>query len=60
MTFMPKKKGMIPQYELEALAEVLYPTLKEYLESPEGKAAFEKWKKLQKPQGSDNKKTDEG
>jgi len=35
---------MIPQYELEALAEVLYPTLKAYLESPEGKATFEKWR----------------
>ena len=39
-----KKKCAIPKYELEALAEVIYPSLKEYLESPEGKAAFEKWK----------------
>lgn len=38
-----KKKCAIPQHELEALAEVLYPSLKEYLISPEGKAEFQKW-----------------
>ena len=38
-----KKKCAIPQHELEALAEVLYPSLKEYLLSPEGKAEFQKW-----------------
>ncbi len=43
-----KKKGTIPKHELEALAEVIYPALKEYLESVEGKAAFQKWQKEQK------------
>ena len=33
-----KKQGIIPQHELEILAE----NAKEYPESPEGKAAFEK------------------
>lgn len=40
-----KKKCAIPKHELESFAEVIYPSLKEYLESPEGKAAFERWKK---------------
>ena len=53
-----KKKGTIPKHELEALAEVIYPSLKEYLESPEGKAAFEKWKEVQRFQvGKRNNKT---
>lgn len=42
-----KKKGTIPKHELEALAEVLYPTMKDYLSSPEGKAAFKKWQEQQ-------------
>jgi hypothetical protein len=45
---MAKKTGKIPRHALEALAEVLYPTLKEYLSSPEGKAAFKAWKERQK------------
>lgn len=45
-----KKKCAIPKCELEALAEVLFPTMKEYLSSPEGKAEFQKWQKQQKQQ----------
>ena len=44
---MAKKKCAIPKHELESLAEVIYPSLKEYLESPEGKTAFEKWRAQQ-------------
>jgi len=44
---MAKKKGIIPKHELEALAEVLFPTMKDYLSSPEGKAAYEKWQNQQ-------------
>lgn len=43
-----KKKCAIPKYELEALAEVLFPTMKEYLTSPEGKAAFQTWQDEQR------------
>lgn len=43
-----KKKCAIPKYQLESLAEVLYPTLKEYLESAEGKSEFRKWQEQQK------------
>lgn len=51
-----KKQGTrIPKHELEALAEVLYPTLKEYLTSPEGKAAFDKWTKEQYRPQNDTK-----
>lgn len=42
-----KKKCAIPQYELEALTEVLFPTMKDYLSSPEGKAEFQKWQEQQ-------------
>jgi hypothetical protein len=44
-----KKQGTtIPKHELEALAEVLYPTLKEYLTSEQGKAEFKAWQQEQK------------
>lgn len=44
---MAKKKEIIPKHELEALAEVLFPTMKDYLSSPEGKEAFKNWQKEQ-------------
>lgn len=34
------KKCSIPKFELEALAEVLYPTLKKCLSSPKDKTEF--------------------
>lgn len=43
-----KKTCAIPQYELEALAEVLFPTMKAYLSSPEGKSEFQKWQEQHK------------
>lgn len=51
-----KKQGTIPKHELEALAAVLYPSLKAFYDSPEGQAQLNEWreqrqaKKPQKPQ----------
>ena len=51
-----KKQGTtIPKHELEALAEVLYPTLKEYLTSEQGKAEFKAWQEQQRKAQEDNK-----
>lgn len=47
------KQGTIPKHELEALAAVLYPSLKAFYDSPEGQAQFEAWweqRQAQKPQ----------
>lgn len=40
-------RSEIPDYEVEAIACRLYPTLLAFYESPEGQAAFEKWKQEQ-------------
>ncbi|WP_312635984.1 hypothetical protein [Oscillibacter sp.] len=42
-----KKKCAIPQYELEALAEVLYPSLIAFYDSP---AQFKAWREQQEAQ----------
>ena len=55
-----KKKCAIPQYELEALAEVLFPTMKDYLSSPEGKAEFQKWQGQQTEKFNNGTKRNEG
>jgi len=41
----------IPDYEIDALARCLLPSIQAYFESPEGQAAFERWK--QKGAGTD-------
>src|SRR5699024_11845971 len=38
------EETVIPDFEIEALARCLLPKIQAYFESPEGKAAFEKWK----------------
>ena len=48
-----KKQGTIPKHELEALAEVLYPSLKAFYDSQEGQAqiqACREQKQAKKPQ----------
>lgn len=54
-----KKQGAIPKHELEALAAVLYPTLKEFYESPEGQAQFKVWREQlkEKPKGDKHNTT---
>ncbi len=37
----------IPDYDIEALARALLPTVQAYYNSPEGQAAFAKWKEQQ-------------
>lgn len=39
-----REEIVIPDFEIEALARCLLPKIQAYFESPEGKAAFEKWK----------------
>ena len=43
-----KKCAMIPPHEIKTLAKTLYPTLKEYLDSPQGQVEFKKWQEQQK------------
>lgn len=50
-----KKQGVILKHEIEALAAVLYPTLKEFYESPEGQAQFEVWRAAKAKRGQDGK-----
>ena len=38
------EETVIPDFEVEALARVLLPKVQAYFKSPEGQAAFEKWK----------------
>lgn len=40
-------RSEIPDYEVEAIARRIYPTLLAFYESPEGQAAFKKWKQEQ-------------
>ncbi len=37
----------IPDYDIEALARALLPAVQAYYNSPEGQAAFAKWKEQQ-------------
>lgn len=41
------QKIKLPKYEIEALAETLYPAIKEFYESEQGQAEFQHWKKQQ-------------
>ena len=38
---------VIPDFEIEAMARILLPALRAFYASPEGQAAFEKWKRNQ-------------
>ncbi|WP_283606657.1 hypothetical protein [Faecalispora anaeroviscerum] len=37
----------IPKHELEALAETLYPSIREFFESKQGQAEFKAWQEQQ-------------
>lgn len=44
-----EKQGItIPKHELEALAETLYPAIREFFESEQGQAEFKAWQERQK------------
>ncbi len=44
-----KKQGTtIPKHELEALAETLYPAIREFFESEQGQSEFKAWQEQQK------------
>lgn len=44
-----KKQGTsIPEHELEALAETLYPAIVEFFESEQGQAEFKAWQERQR------------
>ncbi len=40
-------QSTIPDYEIEAMARVLLPALRDFYASPEGQTAFEEWKRKQ-------------
>ena len=44
---IPRNDLGIPENQMESLARILLPLLREYLESDEGRKGYEKWK-LQK------------
>lgn len=49
---MPRPKEVeattaVPDFEIEAIARSLFPTLQAFYASPEGKAAFEAWQREQ-------------
>ena len=44
---MENTQTVIPDFEIEAMARVLLPALRAFYDSPEGKAAFEEWKRQQ-------------
>ena len=41
------QQAVIPDFEVDALARCLLPKMQTYFASPEGQAAFEKWKQQQ-------------
>lgn len=41
------QKLILPKHEIEALAETLYPAIKEFYESEQGQMEFEHWKEQQ-------------
>lgn len=50
-----KKEGTtIPKHELEALAETLYPAIREFFESAQGQAEFKAWQEQQKEKAAKN------
>ena len=42
-----EQQSVIPDFEVDALARCLLPKMQAYFASPEGQAAFEKWKQQQ-------------
>lgn len=52
---MSKTYPQVPQHELEALAQCLFPTIQDYFQSEEGQREFEAWKQEQKTQGKHSK-----
>lgn len=50
-----KKDGTtIPKHELEALAETLYPAIREFFESAQRQAEFKAWQEQQKEKAAKN------
>ena len=50
-----KKQGTtIPKHELEALAETLYPAIREFFESEQGQAEFKVWQEQQREKAEKN------
>lgn len=39
-----EQQNAIPEYVIDSLARCLLPTIQTYFDSPEGQAAFERWK----------------
>ena len=64
---MPRKKKIprndlgIPEYEMESLARILLPIMREYLASEEGKRDYAEWKARKKNsiQNAKNKETNQ-
>ena len=44
-----EQQDIIPEYVIDSLARCLFPAIQAYFESSEGQAAFERWKKENKP-----------
>lgn len=39
-----EQQDVIPEYVIDSLARCLFPTIRDYFDSPEGQAAFEQWR----------------
>lgn len=50
-----KQGTTIPKHELEALAETLYPAIKEFFESEQGQAEFKAWQERQKGKATEKR-----
>ena len=45
---------VIPDFEIEAIARVLFPALRAYYANPDGQAAFEAWKQNKELRGKNH------
>ncbi len=48
-----KSNNTIPKHELESLARVLLPSIREFFNSEEGRREFEEWKKQKEQVSAD-------
>lgn len=55
---IPRNKLGIPEYQMESLARVLLPALREYLASDEAKRDYEQWKAKKEVHGNENDSVD--